>query len=188
MSAAIIAVIVVVIVLVVAAAALYPKMGGPGRRARLRRRYGPEYDRLAEERGDPRAAEQELTEREQAHRELELRKLDEPEQARLRQSWSSIEEHFVDDPRQAARQADQTIGRVLTELGYPDGDADRQLALASVDHPRAVYEYRQAHELADSGDTEALRRAMLGFRGFFNELVGTQRPASAARPALAQRR
>jgi len=184
MSAAIIAVIVVVVVLVVAAAVLFPQAGG--RRARLRRKYG-EYDRLAE-RGDARAAEQELEEREQARRELKLRRLAEPEQARLKQAWSSVEEHFVDDPRQAAEQADQMIGRVLTELGYPEGDTDRQLALASVDHPQAVFAYRTAHELAGSGDTEALRRAMLGFRGFFGELVGTRRAESAQRPALAQRR
>ena len=185
MSAAIIAVIVVVVVLVIAAAALFPQVGG--RRARLRRKYGPEYDRLAET-GDTRAAERELTEREQARRELKVRQLEPPEQARLRQAWGAVQEQFVDDPRHAAEQADQTIGRILTELGYPDGDTDRQLALASVDHPRAVYEYRKAHELAGSGDTEALRRAMLGFRGFFNELVGTRRTASAQDPALAQRR
>lgn len=187
MNAAIIAVIVVVVVLVVAAAVLFPQ-AGPGRRARLRRRYGPEYDRLAAERGDPRAAERELAEREQAHRELKLRPLGEPEQARLRQTWASIQEQFVDNPHEAAQQADQVIGRVLSDLGYPQGDTDRQLALASVDHPRAVYEYRQAHELAGGTDTEALRRAMLGFRGFFNELVGTRSAASAPRPALAQRR
>jgi hypothetical protein len=188
MSAAIVAVIVVVVVLVVAAAVLFPQTGGPARRARLRRRYGPEYDRLAE-RGDSRAAERELAERERARREVELRQLGEPEQAQLRRAWSSIQEHFVDDPRDAARQADRVIGRVLAELGYPDGDADRQLALASVDHPRAVFQYRKAHELADSADTEALRRALLGFRGFFDELVGAQRVApAAASPALAPRR
>ena len=188
MSAALVAVIVVVIVLVVAGVALVPQTGGPTRRARLRRRYGPEYDRLAAERGDSRAAERELAEREQARRALKLRELGEPERAQLRQAWGSIQEHFVDDPRDAAEQADLVIGRVLAELGYPRGDADRQLALASVDHPRAVYEYRKAHEMADAADTEALRRAMLGFRGFFDELVGTRRTAPARVPALARRR
>jgi hypothetical protein len=188
MNAAVITVIVVVVVLVVAAAALFPKTGGPARRARLRRRYGPEYDRLAAERGDPRAAERELTEREQARRELKLRPLGDPERVRLRQAWSSIQEHFVDDPRDATQQADQLIGLVLGELGYPEGNEDRQLALATVDHPKATYAYRKAHELAATGDTEQLRQALFSYRGFFDELVGAPRQMAASGPARAPRR
>ncbi|MET9931387.1 hypothetical protein ABZ054_10380, partial [Streptomyces sp. NPDC006324] len=45
------------------------------RRARLRDRFGPEYDRAVEETGSKRAAEQDLDARERRHRELDIKPL-----------------------------------------------------------------------------------------------------------------
>src|SRR5207248_11260686 len=68
--------------------------------------------------------------------------LDAPERQRYSQEWSDVQARFLDDPRAAARQADQLIANVLGEIGYPAQDRDRQLALASVDHPHGLSEYR----------------------------------------------
>ena len=67
----IIAVIVVVAVAVVASAEM--------RRARLRRQFGPEYDRLVEKHGSKKKADAELTARERKVRALSIRDLS-PEQ------------------------------------------------------------------------------------------------------------
>lgn len=183
---------VVVIVLVVAAIAALTMRSGRGASSRLRRKYGPEYDRLAAERGDPRAAEQELAEREKEHRTLTLHPLDAPERQRYSQAWSDVQARFLDDPRGAAGHADQIIADVLGEIGYPAQDRERQLALASVDHPRGLSEYRIGHDLvernADSpqtagpdtaGTTEAMRQAMLHFQTFFDELLSDTRQTAS---------
>lgn len=190
MSGTAIGVIIAVAVIVIAAIVVLAVLSGRGRHGRLRRKYGPEYDRLAAERGDPRAAEQELVEREKEHRTLHLHPLDAPERQRYSQAWSDIQARFLDDPRAAARQADQIIANVLGEIGYPAQDRDRQLALASVDHPHGLSEYRIGHDLvqdraqnagvgtgtgtdmADTSDTtETMRQAMLHFQAFFDELL-----------------
>jgi hypothetical protein len=178
-----IAVVVIVIVVVAALAFVATR----GRNGRLRRKYGPEFDRLAAERGDPRAAEQELAEREKEHRALTLHPLDAPERQRYTQAWSDAQAQFLDDPHGAAVKADRIIGEVLGEIGYPVQDRERQLALASVDHPRGLSEYRAGHDLVErnagvrpaqdaarpdaAGTTEAMRQAMLHFQSFFDELL-----------------
>lgn len=184
MSGTAIGVTIAVVIVVIAAIAALVMRSGLGRQSRLRRKYGPEYDRLAAERGDPRAAEQELAAREKEHRTLELHPLDAPERQRYSQAWSDVQVRFIDDPRAAARQADGLISAVLGEIGYPAQDRGRQLDLASVDHPRGLSEYRIGHDLlqrnADStqatgpgavGATEAMRQAMLHFQTFFDELL-----------------
>ena len=60
----------ILVVIALAAAAWYVQ-----RRRSLRRRFGPEYDRMVAEREDRQAAERELHERERKHAELELRPL-----------------------------------------------------------------------------------------------------------------
>jgi FtsZ-interacting cell division protein ZipA len=198
MSGTAIGVIIAVAVVVIAAIVVLGMRSGRGSQSRLRRKYGPEFDRLAAERGDPRAAEHELVEREKEHRTLNLHPLDVPERQRYSQAWSDIQARFLDDPRAAARQADQIIADVLGEIGYPAQDRDRQLALASVDHPRGLSEYRIGHDLAeghagspqaadpgavdttntattsdtaDTSDTETMRQALLHFQTFFDELL-----------------
>ena len=81
-------------------------------------------------------------------------------------------------PRRApGRTADrQGLGRAR----LPAGDPERQLALASVDHPRSLSAFRDGHDLLQRSNTgapgidatEQLRQAMLNFRTFFDDLVG----------------
>src|ERR1700757_4692560 len=88
----IIAVIVVVAVVVVASAQL--------RRARVRRQFGPEYDRLAKEVG-PRKGDAELTARERRAAALDIRPLSAQQQAKYSSDWAVVQERFVDTPGEA---------------------------------------------------------------------------------------
>ena len=85
----IIAVIVVAAVVVVASAQL--------RRARMRRQFGPEYDRLAKEIG-PRKADAELTARQRRVEALSIHPLPAEQQARYARDWAVVQEQFVDAP------------------------------------------------------------------------------------------
>ncbi|WP_034272219.1 hypothetical protein [Actinospica robiniae] len=182
--------IVAVIIVVVLAAALYlvrfspwSRHGG-GDRQRMRRKYGREYDRLLAQKGeDHDAVGQELAQREQDRAALEIKPLTGDERARLASAWQAAETGFVDDPGSAARNAEQIVGETLAKLGYPAGDAERQLALASVDHADGLSEFRDGHELLTRShsaapgvdSTEQLRQAMLHFRVFFDDLTGDSR-------------
>jgi hypothetical protein len=185
---AVVTIIVVVLVLVGAAAYfLWQAPGFAGRvfprksnAKQLQRRYGREYDRLYAAHGEHAAVERELGRRERDRAGLAVSPLDGADRKRLTADWASVQAGFVDDPGGAARRAEQLIGETLALRGYPTGDPERQLALASVDHARSLAEFRDGHELlqrSQSGApgvdaTEQLRQAMLRFRVFFDDLAG----------------
>ncbi|HEY3873542.1 MAG TPA: hypothetical protein VGM10_34615 [Actinocrinis sp.] len=144
-------VLVIVLVLVVAAAILAaPAVRSRTRGGRLRRTFGPEYDRVAARHGDNRAAERELSELEQTHRELRLQPLDEQSRDRYAAAWADAQAGFVDDPVAAERQVERIVGALLTAIGYPGQDVDRQLALAAVEYPASLAEYRRGYDMAHS--------------------------------------
>jgi len=101
----VIAVIVVVAVVVVASAEM--------RRARLRRQFGPEYDRLAQKLGSKRKADAELAERERRVRALNIRELSPEQQASYSGDWAAVQERFVDTPAEAVGAAHVLIGNVM---------------------------------------------------------------------------
>jgi hypothetical protein len=152
------------------------------RRARLRDRFGPEYERTAQLEGE-RRAQHELEQREQAREKLDVRPLTTAARARYVQQWEAAQARFVDDPRGATNDADRIVRGVLAERGYPvDDDLDRRIAPLSVDHPDVIDRYRHGHGMLsrldgpeDDGDgvdaTEGLRAAMLDFRVVFESLV-----------------
>jgi hypothetical protein len=188
---------IIVLVLVLAGAVAYFLWRAPGFSGRvfakrsdakqLQRRYGREYDRLLSAHGDHAAVEQELGRRERDRAGLSVKALDGADRGRLAEGWSAAQAGFVDDPGGAARRAEQLIGETLALRGYPAGDPERQLALASVDHAHTLAEFRDGHELlqrSHSGApgvdaTEQLRQAMLRFRVFFDDLVGGAAPRAA---------
>jgi hypothetical protein len=158
------------------------------RRQGLRDQFGPEYDRTVSSVGSRRGAERELSQRERAHDDLDIRPLSEAARARHVDEWQRAEQRFVDDPELAAREADSIVRSVLDEKGYPDDDFDSRAAAVSVDHPTMVSRYRHGHEMVHGngakGDerTENLRKAMIDFRAVFEQLVERERePESAAR-------
>jgi hypothetical protein len=166
-------VIAIAVVIVIALVA----MGARNRRtAMLRDRFGPEYDRAVENRGDQRAAEADLRAREEQRAQFDVKPL--PEAARLRFAgeWRDLQERFLDQPAQAAGAADALITRVMETRGYPMKDFDAQAELLSVDYPQTVENYRFAHAVqqrsqTQQASTEDLREALLRYRSLFEELL-----------------
>ncbi|MEW2274403.1 hypothetical protein [Streptomyces griseofuscus] len=191
MSTGLIILLVVIVALVVVAALVTVLIGhrsgaGPG----LKRRFGPEYERaLAAHDGDTRATERELNERVERHGDLRERPLAQEERDRYAARWTSVQEHFVESPRQAVAEADQLLGEVAAVLGYPDGGRyDEQLAALSVHHAEHVDGYRRVHRMARAAGTSAapgagteeMRSALVGAHELFDDLTGAGSGASAS--------
>jgi hypothetical protein len=160
----IIAVIVVAAVAVVASAQL--------RRARMRRQFGPEYDRLAKEIG-PRKADAELTARQRRVEALDIRPLSADQQARYSSDWTVVQERFVDAPAAAVSDADTLVWTVMRDRGYPADDRNASIEALSVYHARSLDGYRSTQGLqTESATTEQLREALIRNRALFEDLTG----------------
>jgi hypothetical protein len=197
----IIALIVIVAVVVVVAAALTSRnRNAPGGRG-LRRRFGPEYERvLARHDGDTRATEHELAERVERHGSLRTLPLQPAERERYEARWAAAQERFVDSPREAVAEADRLLGELAGARGFPDGGRyDEQLDALSVHHAHHVHGYRRLHLVthAPAGDgggshagTEEMREALVEARALFDDLVAPNRHGAKAgrgsRPATAR--
>lgn len=167
-----VAVAIVALVVIAAAWIAYRQR----RRAQLRERFGPEYDRLVSKDGDQGRAERELSEREARVRKLDIRPLPASTREDFMRRWRKVQERFVDDPRGAVKDADGLIGEAMVACGYPVGDFEQRAADVSVDHANVVTDYRAAHRIAvtdqrEGASTEDLRRAMQHFRSLFEDLV-----------------
>jgi hypothetical protein len=143
------------------------------RSAQLREGFGPEYDRVVSERGDQRAAEAELRERRERRRSYDIKPLSPDARDRYAERWRETQAKFVDHPASALTDADDLVGEVMRERGYPVEDFDQQAADVSVDHPEVVEHYRKAHAIHSerSASTEDLRQAMVHYRALFAELL-----------------
>jgi len=149
------------------------------RAEQLRERFGPEYHRAVEDTGDPAKAARELEAREKRVEQLNIRPLAPEDQARFAEEWRTLQARFVDNPTAAIREADDLVGEVMQERGYPVGDFEQRTADISVGHAALVDNYRTAHEIAARNErgeasTEDLRQATLAYRGLFEELLETQ--------------
>ena len=142
----------------------------------LRAQYGPEYERTVSEVGDKRRAESELVKRQERVAALEICALS-PEQLNgYLQQWQAVQTRFVDDPNGAVTDADRLVEEVMQSRGYPVSDFDQRVADISVHHPRVVDNYRSAHDISQrhklgQATTEDLRRAMVFYRGLFQDLL-----------------
>ncbi len=144
---------------------------------RLRRRFGPEYDRAVTDHQSRDEAERALLAREKRHGDLKIRQLEPAAREHYHAEWMAIQERFVDDPGGAAGEADRLITSIMTERGYPDEGYEQRAADLSVGHSRAVGHYRHAHEIGsrasrDGASTEDLRQALVHYRAIFDELLG----------------
>jgi hypothetical protein len=161
----VIAVIVVVAVVVVASAEM--------RRAKLRRQFGPEYDRLVEKLGSKRKADAELAERQRRVRALNIHDLSPEQQASYSGDWAAIQERFVDSPAEAVGAAHTLIWNVMRDRGYPADDRTASMDALAVYHGSSMEGYRTTMNLrADSASTEELREAMIRNRAMFEDLTG----------------
>jgi hypothetical protein len=113
MSTGITVVIFVIAIVVVAAIAGIPY---DTRRRRLRQRFGPEYDRMVEQKGSRTKAEAELAGRERRVKDLDIRPLDPAAQARYAQNWTAIQEQFVDAPQEAVAAGQRLVGPSETDV------------------------------------------------------------------------
>lgn len=140
----------------------------------LRDKFGDEYDRTVEERGNRTRAEDALEEREKRVKELDIRPLTHEEHDRFSSEWHETKTLFVDSPAEAVLRADRTLANMMSTRGFPMGDFDRRYEDLTVNHGPVARAYRDGHEIADKkGDatTEELRRALNHYEKLFDELV-----------------
>jgi hypothetical protein len=146
------------------------------RGARLRERFGPEYERTVQSVGDPARAEAILKERADRVARFKLHALTSEQRDAFTREWRRVQARFVDDPGGAVTEADHLVTQVMTARGYPLEDFDRRADDLSVDHPVVVDNYRKARALATrhqrgQAGTEELRQAVVNYRSLFDELL-----------------
>jgi hypothetical protein len=175
MSTTGVVVLVVVVILVILAIALLASSRARKRRSeQLQGRFGPEYDRAVEERGDRKAAESHLADVADRRDQLDIRELSDSERARYTSRWQEVQADFVDSPGAATHDADRLINEVMRDRGYPVDDFDTRSDMVAADHPEVVEHYRAAHSASDGNPTtEQQRRAFVHYRALFEQLVGT---------------
>jgi hypothetical protein len=177
----------VLLVVVVVSLAVIGWLVARERRSRkLKAGFGPEYQRVVAEKGDQRAAERELIERRQRHREFELRPLRPEMRDEYARSWQATQRHFVDEPIAAVGDAEALVRDVMRNRGYPvDDDFEQRAADISVEHPVVVENYRAAVAISGratrgEASTEDLRQAMVHFRALFADLLASSDQSSDA--------
>ena len=146
------------------------------RTERLKKHFGPEYERAVGEAGDQGAAEKELVARERKRQKLDIVALSPESRAKYAEHWHTVQTAFVDDPSRAVGDADRLVTEVMRERGYPIDDFDQRASDISVDHPNVVEHYRAAHVIhlaQEKGDigTEAQREAFVHYRALFEKLL-----------------
>lgn len=171
--------VVVVVVALLALAAVAWLYTTNQRRARLKERFGPEYERAVRDVGTPAKAEAVLEERAARVSAFQLRKLDIPQAEEFAREWRRVQARFVDNPDAAVRDADALVAQVMSARGYPLEDFDTRAADLSVNHPRVVQNYRIARDLASrrqrgEAGTEELRQAVVNYRALFDDLLEVQ--------------
>jgi hypothetical protein len=176
MSAAATTVLIVVVVAVVIVIIAVWLAARARRRSMLRSSFGSEYDVAVGAAPNRTAAERELQGRLERHETLPLRPLTPESQARYLAAWNDLQAGFVDRPQHAVVEADELIRAAMVERGYPAQSFEQQAADLSVEHAAALDSYRSAHALAtrspDEQTTEDLRRAIVGYRQLFVDVVG----------------
>jgi len=164
--------LVVVLVVAVVAVAAYVMR----RRAALKARFGPEYERTVHDAGSTRRAEAELEARATRVTKYSIHPLRREESLEFANRWRRVQAMFVDDPAAAVAEADSLVTEVMTARGYPMADFDRRAEDVSVDHANVVHHYREAHAIAvrhaqRSASTEDLRQALVHYRALFDDLL-----------------
>ena len=194
----IIAIVVVVAAVVLAGGIAYFARSSilPARRtARLKQRFGAEYERAVATHGDTAAAERDLADRLERRKALELRELTGSERRAHIDTWSVIQQEFVDAPVRAVHDARGLVETIMRDVGYPDTPVDtaddhgfeRLTRMLSVDHPATVAAFHRAHAAghltgADQERTENLREALVAYRGLADSLLGGLPEVDGASP------
>jgi FtsZ-interacting cell division protein ZipA len=179
--------IVIIIVAIIVVAAIVAGVMYQ-RRRRLQQRFGPEYDRLVEEKGSKTKAEAELASRQRRVADLDIRPLEPAARARYQENWAAVQEQFVDSPQEAVMAAQRLVMTVMKERGYPTEGGGQMVADLSVDHASVLDHYRAAYEISqraadNQASTEGLRQAMIHYRALFQDLLGETSTTTTETPA-----
>jgi hypothetical protein len=169
-------ILIIVALVVLAAIVLFASRNSMGRRERLRRRFGPEYDRAIEQYGSSAKAERALLERTKRIARFDVRHLNDADRAKFSASWRAVQARFVDDPGGAVHEGNELIKAVMHARGYPVEDFEQRVADLSVEHGNVVQHYRSARVLAEANrqgkaSTEDLRQAFVHYRALFADLL-----------------
>ncbi len=169
--------IVLVVASAIAVAAIILWLAARARRSEhLKKAFGGEYDRVIDAKGGRSRAEAELLAREKRVAAFDIHPLTTRDRDRFADRWKDTQAAFVDDPVGAVSRADALLEEVMRARGYPVAEFERRAEDLSVDHPRFVHNYREAHAIAlaaRSGTvrTEDLRRATIQYRDLFEDLL-----------------
>ena len=169
---------IVIVVIVVVMAVIVFALERKRRSQRLREHFGPEYDRLLREQGDPRKTEAVLADREKRVENFSVRALSREDKLRYADEWANVQKQFVDDPAMAVNEADNLVTVVMSARGYPMSNFEQRSADISVHYPRVVQNYRAARVISlrnatGQATTEELRQALVYNRSLFDELLET---------------
>jgi len=169
-------IIAAVVILVALAVIVALSINRRKRTERLKKHFGPEYERAVDEAGEQGAAEKDLVARQRKRQKLDIVALAPESRARYAESWRAVQIAFVDNPSISVGDADRLVTQVMRERGYPIDDFDQRAADISVDHPDVVEHYRAAHVIhlaQEQGDigTEAQREAFVHYRALFEKLL-----------------
>jgi len=156
------------------------------RRTRLKKQFGPEYERTVRDTGNLRQAESLLDARARRVRKYEIRALSPDERAEFTHSFRQLQTRFIDDPAGSVEDADHLVNDLMTARGYPMADFDRHVEDLSVNYANVVSHYRDAHAIAlrqaqRRATTEELRQALVHYRTLFDELLNVSEPATRMR-------
>jgi hypothetical protein len=170
--------IALVIALVIIAAAAAWLVARNRRSQLLKQKFGTEYDRTVKAAGSPTVAEADLLSRAKRVANLDIHPLNPTDRDRFTEEWRRTQAAFVDDPAAAVARADALVDQVMQARGYPVADFEVRASDISVDHPRFVQNYREAHAIAlaarrGTARTEDLRRATIHYRDLFEDLLNT---------------
>jgi len=170
------AIVLIIVAAVLAAAWLIARQQRRRQSVRLQSRFGPEYTRVMEEKGNRAKAESELVAREKRVEKLKIIPLSPADAERFRLAWNGLQARFVDNPKDVVVEADALVRDLMVKRGYPTAVFERRAADISVDHPKVVETYRSARAIAvrdqqGQADTEELRQAVVYYRALFDELL-----------------
>lgn len=163
----------IVLVLVLVGALVLWLLLRQRRTGALRDRFGDEYDRTVEDRGNRGKAERDLQDREKRVSHFDIRPLGPEERQHFTGEWREVKALFVDSPREAVLRGDRLLKDVLDKRGFPMGDFDRRYEDLTVDHRETAQHYRAGHRIAHDSDatTEELRQALGHYEALFDDMV-----------------
>lgn len=169
----------IILVLVLVGALILYLLLRQRRTGELRDRFGEEYDRTLNDRGDRVSAERNLKERQKRASDFVIRPLTPQEREKYTREWQEVKALFVDSPREAVLRGDRTLKNVLDDRGFPMADFDRRYEDLTVNHRETARHYREAHRIAHDNDatTEELRQALGHYEALFDDMVRDTDPA-----------